>query len=524
MKAKPAEIPPTVAPAFSPRWVAAPVLAAYSALLFVFVYLGDPMRPSWRHPLGWYGGWHDQAEYYNMAASIAHGTLGRFQYPPGYPVLGWLTWWLFPPDPFFALDLILFAVFVHCGWRVFGAFLSSASMRLLAAIVLATFAVPLFEVPWTTSASAAALSFVLYVVVCRATTFSWGLAAGAAVGILFAARVVDVAIGGCLIGAAALESWWRQRRPPSAFLSGAALTCAVLVGLALTVNERLSGSWMGSYFHVALRQGSSPFFSLPFKLYGYVVDPFLFQGEALPYARSVVATLPICVLAPGGLVLLWRSQRRVAICFLAVVAGWLPIYAPFVAVSGLTLRFGSAHYAKVLFPVLAGAAFFAIAELAAARVPWRYAASYLAIAGAIGLLPWWFEFRPMPLTASMIHVCCHAESVALAIDGNPKTRWDTGRPRTAGMTLDIDAGRTIWFNHLKLDSFYSPQGAPDDVTLWGSFDGRSWKGISFIDQSQEYAVRDYFADPVRLRWVRVRLQKGSPSEWWSIHEMTLFAR
>ncbi len=92
------------------------------------------------------------------------------------------------------------------------------------------------------------------------------------------------------------------------------------------------------------------------------------------------------------------------------------------------------------------------------------------------------------------------------------------------MTLDIDAGRTVWFNHLKLDSFNSPHGAPDDVTLWGSFDGRSWKGIPFIDQSDTYAVRDYFADPVRLRWLRVRLEKGSPSEWWSIHEMTLFAR
>jgi len=209
---------------------------------------------------------------------------------------------------------------------------------------------------------------------------------------------------------------------------------------------------------------------------------------------------------------------------LAIVAGWAPIYAPFVAVTGLTLRFGSAHYAKMLFPVLGGAAFFAIAEFAAARVPWHWAAVYLAIVAAIGLLPRLLEFSPMPLEASMIHVCCHPENLTYAIDGNPATRWDTGRPRTAGMTLDIDAGRTIWFNHLRFDSFNSPQGAPDAVTLWGSFDGRSWKEIPFIDQSDTYAVRDYFADPVRLRWLRVRLERGSPSEWWSIHEMALFAR
>ena len=343
-------------------------------------------------------------------------------------------------------------------------------------------------------------------------------------GVMFASRMVDVAAGGCLVAAAAAESWWREKRLPTAFPSGAALTCAVLMGMVFIVNERLSGSWLGTYFHSALGQGSSPLFSLPFKLYGYLIDPLLFQGETLPYAHSVVAALPICVLAPGGLVLLWRTQRRMAILFLAIVAGWLPIYAPFVAVSGLTLRFGSAHYAKMLFPVLAGAAFFAIAEFAAARVPWRQAAGYLAIVSAIGLPPWWFEFRPMPLQASMIHVCCHAENVALAIDGNPATRWDTGRPRAAGMALDIDAGRTIWFNHLRLDSFKSPQGAPDDVTLWGSLDGHSWKGISLIDQSQTYAVRDYFADPVRLRLLRVRLEKGSRGEWWSIHEMTLFAR
>ncbi len=353
---KSAAVPPGAAP-----WL----LTAYSALLFVFVYLGDPLHPSAAHPLGWYAGWHDQSEYYNMVTSIPHGSLGRFEYPPGYPGLAWLTWWLYPKDPFFALDLILFVVFVYCCWRVFGAFLASASMRLLAAIVLATFAAPLFEIPWTTSACACALAVVLYIVVCREMTFQWGVAAGAAVGILFAARLVDVAIGGCLVAAAAGEKWWRTRRPPMGFLGGAALSCASLMAVVLTVNERLSGSWLGTYFYAALGQGSSPLFSLPFKLYGYFVDPLLFQGEKLSYARSLVATLPICVLAPGGLVFLWRSQRRVAILFLAVVAGWAPIYAPFVAVSGLTVRFGSAHYAKVLFPVLAGAAFFAIAEFAA---------------------------------------------------------------------------------------------------------------------------------------------------------------
>ncbi len=521
---KAASVPSGVAPGLSRQRAAPWLLAAYSALLFVFAYLGDPMHPTAAHPLGWYGGWHDQSEYYNMATSIAHGSLGRFQYPPGYPVLAWLTWWLYPSDPFFALDLILFAVFVHCCWRIFGAFLSSASMRLLAAIALATFAAPLFEVPWTTSACACALAVVLYIVLCRAMTFQWGLAAGAALGILFAARLVDVAIGGCLVAAAAGEAWWRERRPPSGFVGGAALSCASLMAVVLTVNERLSGSWLGSYFYAALGQGSSPLFSMPFKLYGYFIDPLLFHGETLPYAHSVVAAFPICVLAPGGLVLLWRSRRRMAILFLAILAGWLPIYAPFVAVSGLTLRFGSAHYAKMLLPVLAGAAFFAIAEFAAARVTWRWAAAYLTIVAAAGLLPRLLEFAPVPLEASMIHVCCHPENVEYSIDGNPVTRWDTGRPRTAGMTLDIDAGRTIWFNHLRLDSFNSPQGAPDAVTLWGSFDGRSWKSIPFVDESQTFAVRDYFADPLRLRWVRVRLEKGSPSEWWSIHETTLFAR
>ncbi len=459
-----------------------------------------------------------------MATSIAHGSLGRFQYPPGYPFLAWLSWWLDPSDPFFALDLILFVVFVHCCWRIFGVFLSSASMRLLAAIALATFAVLLFEIPWTTSASACALAVVMYIVLCRPMTLPWGIAAGAAVGAMFAARLVDVAIGGCLLAAACGEAWWRDRRLPSRFLGGWALACAPAMAAVMTVNMRLSGTWLGSYFYAALGQGSSPLFSLPFKLYGYFIDPLLFQGEKLSYAHSVAVALPVFVLAPGGMALLWRSQRRVAILFLAVVAGWAPIYAPFVAVSGLTVRFGSAHYAKVLFPVLAGAAFFAIAEFAAGRVLWRWAAVYLVFAAAIGLLPRVMEFRPMPLQASMIHVCCHPENVEAAIDGNPATRWDTGRPRAVGMKLDIDAGRIVWFNHLRLDSFKSPQGAPDDVTLWGSSDGRSWKGIHFVDQSDTYAVRDYFADPVRLRWLRVRLERGSPSEWWSIDEMTLFAR
>ncbi len=507
-------------PATNSRAVGATV-AGCAALIFLFAYAGNPMRPGQVYPMGWYG-WHDQGEYLNMLRSIAQGTLGRFTYPLGYPVLAWLFGWIMPDDPFVPLDLLLFTGFVWCSWRIMDGLLLSQGVRLMAAFALAMSWVRFFVEPWSSSLSAASLALILYVCLCRKPWARWGALAGTAVAVMFAARLVDALVGGCAVAAAIFEAWRRDKRPPVAFAAAAAISCAVLSAAVMAVNLHFTGSPLGNYYEMARGQGLSGLAAIGFKLYGYFFDSLVFAHESLAGASSVWMMFPIMLAAPAGLMLLWRRRRAAVTIFLSTLVGWACAYVPFPAVSGLTLRFGSARYIGVLAPILTAAGAVVVAEFAAGRVRMRYTAVYVATLAALAALPLALRTHKIFLSASQIRACCNQDDIALAVDGDAGTSWTSGTPRRAGMSLTIDAGRVFLFQRLKLEMMANPAQGPGPVTFDASRDGEHWRPLAFNDTSVQAGVSDYYTDPDAVRYVRLKVLTDDPVNPWSIQELSLY--
>lgn len=113
-----------------------------------------------------------------------------------------------------------------------------------------------------------------------------------------------------------------------------------------------------------------------------------------------------------------------------------------------------------------------------------------------------------------------------ALDGNPNSRWTTGRSLQAGdaFTLDMAAPRKV--AKLVLDSSQYPGDYPAGYRLESSVDGQTWSKITeATEQETAAAVRDGvltipFA-PVDARYLRVTCI-GSHGLWWSVGEMSVY--
>jgi len=123
-----------------------------------------------------------------------------------------------------------------------------------------------------------------------------------------------------------------------------------------------------------------------------------------------------------------------------------------------------------------------------------------------------------------------------ARDGNPHTRWDTGRPRQAGDHLEIDLGREVVLSSLGLEARPAPQDLPAELELEASADGQTWRRIDYRRVVLGPLVfggdRPLTANTGRLRLefspqvarhLRLGLTQGHPRFYWSVYELSLWS-
>ena len=107
----------------------------------------------------------------------------------------------------------------------------------------------------------------------------------------------------------------------------------------------------------------------------------------------------------------------------------------------------------------------------------------------------------------------------LALDGNPGTRWDTGRGMKPGDWFVLDLGIESTVKGLTLDATASVNDYPRGYEVYVSFDGGSWGKPVVTGKGTEPVTEIKFTKPVRTRFVKI-LQTGSSDSWfWSIHEL-----
>jgi HEAT repeat protein len=106
-----------------------------------------------------------------------------------------------------------------------------------------------------------------------------------------------------------------------------------------------------------------------------------------------------------------------------------------------------------------------------------------------------------------------------ALDGNPSTRWSTGRGMKPGDWFVLDLGVESTVTGLTLDTSNSPRDYPRGYEVYVSFDGGSWGKPVLTGKGAKPVTEIKFDRPVKTRFVKI-VQTGSSDSWhWSIHEL-----
>ena len=115
----------------------------------------------------------------------------------------------------------------------------------------------------------------------------------------------------------------------------------------------------------------------------------------------------------------------------------------------------------------------------------------------------------------------NSNNAGRALDGDPSTRWDTGRGMKPGDWFMLDLGLESTIKGLTLDTRNSSNDYPRGYEVYVSFDGESWGKSVITGNGTNPLTKIIFDRPVRTRLIKI-VQTGSSDSWyWSIHELSL---
>ncbi|WP_217616856.1 discoidin domain-containing protein [Cellulomonas sp. GbtcB1] len=118
--------------------------------------------------------------------------------------------------------------------------------------------------------------------------------------------------------------------------------------------------------------------------------------------------------------------------------------------------------------------------------------------------------------------CCTGDVAARAIDGDPATRWSTGRSQRPGDALEVDLGRAIAVRGVVLDAGAGSAGDwPRGYEVLASADGASWT-VAAPTREGAGQVAAAALDGTGVRYLRVRLTADA-DPWWSVAELRVLA-
>ena len=118
--------------------------------------------------------------------------------------------------------------------------------------------------------------------------------------------------------------------------------------------------------------------------------------------------------------------------------------------------------------------------------------------------------------------CCAGDVATRAVDGDPGTRWSTGRPQRPGDALEIDLGRTVPVRGVVLDAGAGSAGDwPRGYEVLASPDGASWRPAAAA-RAGAGQVAAAALDGAEVRYLRIRLTADA-DPWWSVADLRLLA-
>lgn len=108
-----------------------------------------------------------------------------------------------------------------------------------------------------------------------------------------------------------------------------------------------------------------------------------------------------------------------------------------------------------------------------------------------------------------------------ALDGQRRTRWDTGRGMKPGDWFVLDLGVESTVRGITLDTRNSGNDYPRGYEAFASFDGGQWGAPILTGKATNPLSKIRFESPVETRYLKI-VQTGSSDSWhWSIHELSV---
>ena len=117
----------------------------------------------------------------------------------------------------------------------------------------------------------------------------------------------------------------------------------------------------------------------------------------------------------------------------------------------------------------------------------------------------------------------NSESLSQAIDGQAKTRYDTGTPQVPGQWVQIELPQVSSVNRIILDSSGSSRDFIRNYEVQISDNGKTWsKPVSF--GKGQHPVTDIIFPSVETKHIKITQQGSAPKLFWSIHEMQIYGK
>lgn len=109
-----------------------------------------------------------------------------------------------------------------------------------------------------------------------------------------------------------------------------------------------------------------------------------------------------------------------------------------------------------------------------------------------------------------------------AIDGNPESRYTTGKPMTPGMWFQIELDQKTPVSGLNLDTRNSENDYPRGYEIRLSKDGKKWSEPVASGPATKAPFLEIGFPPVPTKFIRIIQLGSAPGNFWSIHELEVF--
>ncbi|MDA7916235.1 discoidin domain-containing protein [Verrucomicrobia bacterium] len=115
----------------------------------------------------------------------------------------------------------------------------------------------------------------------------------------------------------------------------------------------------------------------------------------------------------------------------------------------------------------------------------------------------------------------NSKSLKNALDGNPKTRYETRTPQIPGMWVTVELPTLKSVYSIRLDSALSSSDYPRGYTVESSKDGQTWDNLITKGKGTT-AITEISFEPIMTKHLRISQTGSVVGKFWSIHELDIF--